>query len=105
MDINNLTNIGTRLYELRKERGISQERLAQEVGLKIDTYRAIEQGKTNGRIDTLVVLANYFNVSLDYLIRDKRSVANELAIQTDALSEAGKEKIYRIMRAVIREID
>lgn len=53
----------------------------------------------------MVVLANYFNVSLDYLIRDKRSVVNELAIQTDALSEAGKEKIYRIMRTVIREID
>lgn len=105
MGINSLDNIGNRLYELRKERGISQERLAQEAGLKIDTYRAIEQGKTNGRIDTLVVLADYFNVSLDYLICNKKGVANELAIQTDALSEADKEKVYRIMRAIIREID
>lgn len=105
MDINNLTNIGTRLYELRKERGISQERLAQETGLKIDTYRAIEQGKTNGRIDTLVVLANYFNVSLDYLVCDKKNLENELGIQTDTLSEDGKEKVWRIMKAVIREID
>ncbi|MCM1494486.1 MAG: helix-turn-helix domain-containing protein [Bacteroides sp.] len=105
MDINNLNNIGNRLYKLRKERGISQERVAQDAGLKIDTYRAIEQGKTNGRIDTLVVLADYFNVSLDYLICNKKSVANELAIQTDALSEAGKEKVYRIMRAIIHEID
>lgn len=105
MDINNLHNIGNRLCELRKERGISQERLAQETGLKIDTYRAIEQGKTNGRIDTLVVLADYFNISLDYLICNKKSVKNELAIQTDTLSEVGKEKVYRIMRAIIREID
>lgn len=105
MGINNLTNIGTRLYELRKERGISQERLAQETGLKIDTYRAIEQGKTNGRIDTLVVLANYFNVSLDYLVCDKKNLENELGIQTDTLSEDGKEKVWRIMKAVIREID
>lgn len=105
MDINNLHNIGNRLCELRKERGISQERLAQETGLKIDTYRAIEQEKTNGRIDTLVVLADYFNVSLDYLIYNKKSVANELDVQTDTLSEAGKEKVYRIMGAIISEID
>ncbi len=105
MDINILNNIGSRLYTLRKEQGISQERLAQETGLKIDTYRAIEQGKTNGRIDTLVVLADYFNVSLDYLVCNKKSVINELAIQTDTLSEAGKERVYRIIRAIIREID
>ncbi|MCM1083932.1 MAG: helix-turn-helix domain-containing protein [Clostridium sp.] len=104
MDIKNLNSIGIRLFELRKERGISQEGLALEVGLKIDTYRAIEQGKTRGRIDTLVILADYFHVSLDYLICDKKNVANELEIQTDVLSEESKEKVYRIMKAVIHEI-
>lgn len=105
MDINNLNSIGNRLFDLRKERGISQERLAQETGLKIDTYRAIEQGKTKGRIDTLAILTDYFHVSLDYLICGNKSVANELEIQMAALSEEGKKKVYRIIGAVICEID
>lgn len=68
-----LNGIGNRLLALRKEAGISQEQIAEALGMKICTYRSIEKGRTLGRIDTLAMLAEYFNVSLDYLVNRSRS--------------------------------
>ena len=56
-----------RLKELRKESGLSQQELANKVGL---THTAIGLWELNKRIpnlDAVIKLANFFKVSLDYL--------------------------------------
>ncbi len=58
---------GERLKELRIEKGISQEQLAKNLNL---THGAICLWENNQRIpklDALILLAKYFNVSLDYI--------------------------------------
>ncbi|WP_273710482.1 helix-turn-helix domain-containing protein [Leuconostoc mesenteroides] len=57
-----------RLRELRKERGLSQDRLANEMSINIKTLRRYEVGENNPRVAILIELADYFNVSIDYLV-------------------------------------
>ena len=57
-----------RLRELRKELGLSQDRLANEMSINIKTLRRYEVGENNPRVAILIELADYFNVSIDYLV-------------------------------------
>jgi transcriptional regulator with XRE-family HTH domain len=53
---------------LRHQSGISQQTLAEAVGIARSTLAEYERGKTEPNIDTLIKLAAYFKVSLDQLI-------------------------------------
>ena len=57
-----------RLYELRKKRHMSQVRLAIELNLSQNTISRYETGERQADYETLILLADYFNVSIDYLL-------------------------------------
>ncbi len=57
-----------RLRELRNERGLSQDRLANEMLINIKTLRRYEVGENDPRVSILIELADYYNVSIDYLV-------------------------------------
>lgn len=56
-----------RLRELRKYRKINQTVLANAVGLNIKQIQRYEAGSNEPTLSVLTALADYFNVSLDYL--------------------------------------
>lgn len=56
-----------RLRELRKESNLSQNKLATALGLKHTTIGLWEQGKRVPNFDAAILIANYFDVNLDYL--------------------------------------
>ena len=58
-----------RLYQLRKGRGISQEELAHTVGVSRQAVQKWEAGAATPDLSNLSALADYFAVSLDYLVR------------------------------------
>lgn len=57
-----------RLYELRKGRGLSQEELADIVGVSRQAVQKWEAGTSRPDMDNLTALARYFGVSLDQLV-------------------------------------
>ena len=57
-----------RLKELREKRGISQLKLAMDLGLTQNSVSRYESGVREADYKTLVALADYFNVSIDYLL-------------------------------------
>ena len=57
-----------RLKQLRKARGISQVKLAMDLNTGQNTISRYENGEREPNIDELVKLADYFGVSLDYLL-------------------------------------
>lgn len=57
-----------RLKELRKKKGLSQLRLATELNTTQNTVSRYETGEREPGIDELIKIADYFNVSVDYLI-------------------------------------
>ena len=60
--------IGLRLRALREERNQTQWTVAKAVNLDRGSLANLEGGKTNISVKTLVALATYFGVSLDYLV-------------------------------------
>lgn len=64
----NKNYLSKRLKELRKQKGMSQETLAEESGLSLRTIQRIENGESNPTGDTLKRLSNALNVNPDELI-------------------------------------
>ena len=58
-----------RLYQLRRQAGISQEELANVLDLSRQAVQKWEAGTSRPDMDNLIALAEYFHVSLDWLIR------------------------------------
>lgn len=57
-----------RIKELMKEHGLNQVKLAEKVGVKQNTISAWLRNKKEPSITSLWLLADYFNVSIDYLV-------------------------------------
>ena len=57
-----------RLKQLRKERGISQVRLAMELSVSQHTISRYENREREADYETLIRFADYFDVTLDYLL-------------------------------------
>ena len=63
-----------RFKELRQKKKISQKQLADSLSLSRATISAYESGKRTPDIDTLQQIANYFEVSTDYLLGSTNSI-------------------------------
>ncbi len=57
-----------RLKEIRKSRGISQQKLAIDLNTNQNTISRYETGEREPGINELIKIADYFGVSVDYLL-------------------------------------
>lgn len=57
-----------RLKEIRKAKGISQLRMATDLNTNQNTISRYETGEREPGIAELIRIADYFNVSIDYLL-------------------------------------
>jgi Helix-turn-helix. len=57
-----------RLKELRKKRNITQLKLALDLNMNQNTISRYETGEREADYATLILLADYFGVSVDYLL-------------------------------------
>lgn len=109
-----------RLYELRKQKGLSQEELAGKLNVSRQTLSKWELGESTPDMEKLVLISDYFNVSLDTLVLGKEqenpqvvSKENSFAKLLDerVLTEDNKKKtkkglkIFGIILAVFLAID
>lgn len=79
---------GKRIRTLRKEKGITQEEFANRIGMSYKTINAIENGSKGTKIDTLVLMAEELETTLDYIVLGRKS---DIEISV-LLSEMTKEK-------------
>ena len=63
-----LKNLADRIKDLREEKGLKQKEMAELLKCTVSHYQKIEYGKVNIPTTTLVILADYFQVSTDYLL-------------------------------------
>ena len=64
----NMKVFSQRLLELRKEKGISQATLAKQLEVSFAVICYWETNKSEPTAPNLVKIADYFNVSVDYLL-------------------------------------
>lgn len=71
--------VGNRIREQREAKGISQDELAQKVFVSRQTVSNWERGKTLPDVQSLLLLSNLFDVSVDTLVRgDEETMAKEI---------------------------
>ena len=58
----------TRIEKLRKAKGFPATKVAEDLGMKYRTYYNYEKGLREPNSEVLITIAQYFDVSLDYLI-------------------------------------
>ena len=60
-----------KLIRLRKQSGLSQEELANELNISRQSVSKWEQAQSITDLDKIIQLSTFFNVSTDYLIEDE----------------------------------
>ena len=87
--------LSDKLYELRKKIGLSQEQLAEQLDVSRQAVSKWESGKAVPESDTLISISEYFNVTLDYLMKEDNSAASEPVAGTknnQPIKNTGREK-------------
>lgn len=56
-----------RIREIREDRSLTQQKVADLLHIGQRTYADYESGKTRIPVDSLLILAKYYDVSLDYI--------------------------------------
>lgn len=57
-----------RLKDLREDHDLTQAKLSEYLHIKQNTYSQYENGQRQVPLDILIALADYYNVTLDYLV-------------------------------------
>lgn len=119
--------IKKRLKELRTEKKLFQKDIAALLDIALTTYASYEQGLTNPPYDSLVALANFYNVSSDYLLgltdipynQDELDFFNELkekdidqlireynlTLGDEALDEKEERILIKLIKSFMNEKD
>ena len=96
--------IGGFLKDLRKEKGITQEQLAEKLGVSGRTISRWETGNNMPDISLLVEIAEYFDVSIPEIIKGKRKSEDmkeetkEVAETMSDYAKAEKEQLVKSIR-------
>jgi transcriptional regulator with XRE-family HTH domain len=78
--------LGTKLKQKRKHLGLTQEKIAEYLQLEESYYSRIERGERELSIETLVKLAHFYDLSLDWLLLDSTlKTENKLLVEIDAI--------------------
>lgn len=62
--------LSEKLYQLRKKSGLSQEQLAEQLNVSRQAISKWESGSAFPESEKLIIISNYFGISVDYLLKD-----------------------------------
>lgn len=85
--------MGERLKKLREKKGLNQDDLAQELNVTRATIANYEKNRRSPDADTIIFLADYYNVPCDYLLRGVKSELTEIHSYT-GLSDKAIENLH-----------
>ena len=60
--------LGMRVKKLRAAKGLTQEKLAEALGISVEYVGKIERGKRTPSLDLVIAMAKFFCVRTDYLL-------------------------------------
>jgi transcriptional regulator with XRE-family HTH domain len=104
-----LQAVGKRIQQVRRERGLTQEQLAEAVGLSPTHLSVIERGAKPTKITNFVAIANVLEVSADELLLDvldhtAKVESTELYHQIAELPVKSQDLILKVLRIMIEEM-
>lgn len=102
------STIGNKIKVLRKTRGMTQQQLAEKLGVQRPTISNYEIGRRSPRIKELKSIANILGVSIEYFDIEEEGVYNfisraKILFENDEIPAHEKAKIYReIMKLYLK---
>ena len=94
-----LQEVGKRLYERRKQLHMTQEELAERVGITAQTISTAELGKKAMRADTIIRVCGALDISADYLLFEYVST-QDLSILSQKVSQLTPEQYRHLEDAI-----
>lgn len=106
-------NLNTILRDLREDRDIKQETLADYLGISQQTYSNYENGRREIPITVVIKLAKYYQVSTDYLLNSDTSyigsvdmkalyidnfTMHDIMYDIQSLDQAGRKDLVKFIR-------
>ena len=70
-------NLADRIQDLRKRRGLSQEELADKLGVSRQAVSKWESGQSTPDIERIILMSEFFDVTTDYLLKGTEPVEEE----------------------------
>lgn len=88
-----MSNLSSKILNLRKQNGLSQEELAEKLGVSRQAVSRWEAGSTQPDASNLLQLSKLFRVTADYLLNDDCQSEQEIpAVKSTASSAKAKTK-------------
>lgn len=88
--------VGVRLGRIRIEKGLSQEQVAASLDISRETYNTIESGRRKLKDYEIVQLAELFDTTTDYILRDVQSdnvgLSDATGLSNDAIDFLKRQK-------------
>ena len=98
-----------RLAELRKDRGLGQQEVADSIGIPVATYRKYEYGQRQTPMDVLMFLADFYGVTLDYIAERAQSPddirRNQLVALYRMLDDDGRNLLLTMAKTLVKSGD
>jgi transcriptional regulator with XRE-family HTH domain len=99
----NYIKLGQRIKEERLKRQLTQEKMAENLDVSASYLGQIERGERNPTLDTLVMIANNFGVTVDYLLRDSlKAYREEDQEEWNRLIEGRTSEEKRALMEIVR---
>ena len=100
-------NVADRIQNLRKIKGISQEQLAEAIGVSRQAVSKWESEQSTPDLEKIVLMSDFFDVTTDYLLKgieptneaEHRTVGD--VIDNKILTDANGKRMKRILRYVL----
>lgn len=72
-------NIADRIQQLRKSKGISQEELADKIGVSRQAVSKWESEQSSHDIEKIILMSDYFDVTTDYMLKGIEPIHDDVA--------------------------
>jgi len=95
-----MTKIGANIKKVRTTKGISQQAFADLFELTRGNISSYEENRAEPKIETVIQIANHFNIPLNQFITQNLSIHEILKYNGDKLIEEGKHAINRQLKQV-----
>lgn len=101
--------VGKRIQEYREKAGISQEFMAEKIGLSVTSVSNIERGKNFPTFENFIKICNVINVSTDLLLSDVVNAAyvaksSELSERLEKLEPSDRQHIMTVLDSMIQSL-
>ncbi|ODS25086.1 transcriptional regulator [Candidatus Endobugula sertula] len=98
-------SLHTRLITLRKNRSLTQQQMADTIGIHVNSLKKYEAGQAQPSIDVLKKIALELHVSTDFLLFDEheRGPSEDLALQFEAVTQMPEDE-QRVIREVLESL-